>query len=136
MAVFDGTIKSGDKEEALYCVPFEILSIGNIATLPAHNINNQIWIQSRLGAKSSVPGGVWYELGRPAKEYKKHWEAFEWLALFVKYVSDSLEFCVERGEKVGLTYFRRHFAMQMRSVHGADPVFQQWITAFGKGNTL
>ena len=133
--MFDGTIRSGDKQEALHCVPFETLSIGNIATLAAHNINNQIWIQSCIGAKSPVPGGVWYEFGRPAKEYKKHWEAFEWLALFTKYVSDSLELCVERGEKVGLRYFYGDFATHMRSVHGADPVFQQWITAFGKGNT-
>ena len=107
--------------------------IRNIATPSTHNINDQIWIQSHLGAKSSVPGGVWYELGRPAKEYEKHWEAFEWLALLVKYVSDALELCVERGEKVGLKYFLRDFATQMRSVHGTDPVFQRWIAAFGKG---
>ena len=133
--MFDGIVKSGDKQEVLHCVSFETLSIGNIATLSTHNVKNQIWIQSHLGAKSSVPGGVWYELGHPAKEYEKHWEAFEWLALFVKYVSDALELCVERGEKVALKYFGREFATQMRSVHGADPVFQQWMAAFGKGNS-
>ena len=131
--MLDGVIKSGDKQEILHRVSFETLSIGNIATLSAHNINNQVWIQSHLGAKSFVPGGVWYELGRPAKEYEKHWEAFEWLALFVKYVSDALELCVEQGEKVGLNYFLRDFATQMRSIHGTDPVFQRWIAAFGKG---
>jgi hypothetical protein len=134
IAVFDGIVNSRDRREVLHCVSFETLSIGNIATLSTHNVNNQIWIQSHLGAKSSVPGGIWYELGYPAKEYGQHWEAFKWLALLVKYVSDALELCVERGENVWLKYFLRDFAEQMRSIHGADPVFQRWIADFGKGN--
>jgi hypothetical protein len=130
--VFDGIVRSGDKQEALYCIPFEKLSIGNLATPSEHNVNNQIWIQSHCGAK--VAGvGVWYELGRPATEYEKHWEAFEWLALFVKYVSDALDLCVERKEKVTLNYFRRDFAVEMKLMHGEDPIFQRWMNAFGKG---
>lgn len=78
-------------------------------------------------------GGVWYELGCPAKEYAKHWEAFEWLALFVKYVSDAIEICVQRNEKVTLKYFRNDFAAQMKRLHGEDPNFQKWMSAFGKG---
>lgn len=128
--VFDGIVKSGDKEEALYGIQFDALSIGNLGTPSEHNIGKQIWIQSRCSAK--IHRGVWYEFGRPAKEYEKHWEAFEWLALFVKYVSDALDLCVERKEKVSLNYFRRDFAAQMTEIHGNDPIFQRWIAAFGK----
>lgn len=128
-------LKSESKEEALYAIPFETLSISNLATPKEHNVTKKIWIQSRQGAKVHVRGGVWYELGFPAKEYIEHWEAFEWLALFVKYVSDALEVCVNRGEEVTLSYFRSKFAAEMRQLHGGDHVFKQWMTAFGKGLT-
>jgi DNA (cytosine-5)-methyltransferase 1 len=131
--VFDGVIKSGDKEEALYHIPFEKLSIGNLFTPSQHNISNQIWIQSRCGASCPVAGGVWYELGTPAKEYGEYWEAFHWIALLAKYVSDALEVCVERKEKVTLKYFQRDFAAEMRQLHGGDPVFDGWMAAYGKG---
>ena len=131
--MFDGVVRSGDKEEALYGVPFETLSIGNLATPLEHNIKNQIWIQSHLGAKSPVPGGVWYEFGRPAKEYAKHWETFEWLALFVKYVSDAIEVCAGRNERVKLSYFRQDFAAELRRLHGDDIAFERWMCAFGRG---
>jgi len=133
LVVFDGTLKAKE-EEFLHRIPFAALSIGNIATLSEHNLNHSIWIQSSEGAKAPVHDGLWYELGRPAEEYKKHWEAFEWLALFVKYVSDALELCVQRKEKVGLSYFRREFAAEIRRLHGGDEVFERWILAFGKGS--
>ena len=134
MTVFDGIVKSGDKQEALSGVPFDALSIGNIATPSTHNIDNQVWIQSHCGAKSSIPGGIWYELGRPAREYEKHWEAFEWMALLVKYVSDALHLCVERNRKVELNYFRKDFGTEMKLIHGTDPAFQRWMLAFGSGD--
>jgi len=130
--VFDGVLKSGNKEEALYGVSFEMLSLGNLVTPSEHNLDHQIWIQSHVGAKAAVDGGVWYELGKPAKEYKQHWEAFQWVALLVKYVSDALEICLERQQKVTLSYFHKDFALEMRRLHGKDPVFQRWMTAFGK----
>lgn len=129
----DGILRSGDREEALRSAPFETLSLGNIATPTEHNLANQIWIQSLAGKGASCPGGVWYELGRPADEYMRHWEAFEWLALMVKYVSDALEVCVMRGEKVHLKFFQRDFITIMRHLHGKDKVFRRWHAAFGKG---
>jgi hypothetical protein len=136
IVVFDGILRSGDKEERLHCIPFDTLSIGNLVTPSEHNVNNSIWIQSLRGEKAPVPGGVWYELGRPAGEYIKHWEAFQWLALFVKYVSDALELCVQRNEKVELKYFRKSFAEEMKRLHSGDTVFERWITAYGKGNRI
>ena len=133
MSVFDGILKSGDKWEPLYCVPFNTLSIGNLACSEQHNIARQIWIQTHKGAQCNLPGGVWYELGSPAKEYEDHWKAFTWLALFVKYVSDAFEMCFQRQEKVRLTYFRNDFAKDVRQMHGTDGVFQKWINEFGKG---
>jgi len=131
--VFDGVLKSGDKEAVMHAVPFETLSIGNLVELNEHHIEKQIWIQSRVGATVSN-GGVWYELGHPAEEYKAHWEAFHWMALLVKYVSDALEINVERKQMVGLKYFRRDFALEMTRVHGGDSHFQHWMSAFGKGS--
>ena len=131
--MFDGVLKSEEKEEVLHRVPFATLSIGNLATPAEHNINHSIWIQSIQGAKARVSGGVRYELGRPAAEYQKQWEAFEWLALFIKYVSDAIEVCVQRKEKVRLSYFREDFAAEMKRLHGGDPVFEQWRNAFGRG---
>ena len=72
-------------------------------------------------------------MGSPAEEYLEHWKAFEWLALFVKYVSDALEICVNRGEEVTLSYFRSKFAAEMRMLHGGDHIFEHWMAAFGKG---
>jgi len=132
----DGVLRSGDKEEPIYGVPFEALSLGNLVTLTEHNLDNQIWIQSHVGAKASAPGGVWYELGQPAKEYGKYWDAFHWLALLVKYVSDALEICVSRDAKVTLKYFLKDFAVQIRILHGEDPAFQRWMAAYGKGDLL
>src|SRR5262245_53862184 len=105
LLVVDGILKSGDKREVLHGVPFETLSIGNLVSWNEHNIDKQIWIQSHAGA-AMARGGVWYELGRPVREYEKHWEAFLWTALLVKYVSDVLEICVDRHQKVDLAYFR------------------------------
>jgi len=131
--VFDGVLRSGDKMEVVHGIPFDVLSLGNLATPTEHNLQNQIWIQSHLGAKAPVSGGVWYELGAPAKDYAKHWEAFSWLALFVKYVSDALELCVQRKQKVTLNYFQHDFAAEMRKQHRGDPTFKTWISAYGKG---
>jgi DNA (cytosine-5)-methyltransferase 1 len=122
-------VKSSDTLEPLYEVRFETLSIGNIATPLEHNLNNQIWLQSQSAAKLNV----WYELGRPAKEYARYWDAFLWLALFLKYVSDALELCVEAKTKVHLKYFQREFAEQIKKLHSGDPSFENWIAAYGKG---
>jgi DNA (cytosine-5)-methyltransferase 1 len=130
MIVFDGVIRSGDNVEALYGVPFQTLSIGNLALPTEHNINNQVWIQSRCGEVE----GVWYELGRPAAEYKKYWEAFEWMALFVKYVSDALESCIEQHKIADLKYFRQNFAADIRRMHNGDSKFERWMAAFGRGS--
>jgi len=132
--VFDGVLRSGDKTEVVHGVPFDVLSLGNLATPTEHNLQNQIWIQSHLGAKAPVSGGVWCELGTPAKDYAKHWEAFSWLAVLVKYVSDALELCVQRQQKVTLKYFQHDFAAEMRKHHGSDPAFKTWISVYGKGN--
>jgi DNA (cytosine-5)-methyltransferase 1 len=132
--VFDGALKAKEEEEFLHGIPFAALSIGNLATLSEHNLNHSIWIQSTEAARAPVQYSLWYELGRPAEEYKNYWEAFEWLALFVKYVSDALEVCVQRKEKVKLAYFRREFAAEIRRLHGGDEVFERWILAFGKGS--
>ena len=131
--MFDGVLRSGEKTEFVHGVPFDVLSLGNLVNPSEHNLQNQIWIQSHLGAKAKVSGGVWYELGFPAKEYAKHWEAFSWLALLVKYVSDALELCVQRRQKVTLKYFQRDFAAEMQDHHRGDPYFENWITAYGKG---
>jgi hypothetical protein len=126
--VFDGVLRNGDKEMCVHAVPFDTLSIGNLVSLNEHNIQNQIWIQSHLGANS----GVWYEFGRPAKEYSSHWTAFHWLALLVKYLSDALDLCVHRNQKVCLTYFRATFAVEITRLHGSDSHFQTWMSSYGK----
>jgi len=133
--VFDGVLKSGGKEEVLHCVPFDKLSIGNLVTPTEHNLNNSIWIQSLRGAKMVGPNDVWYELGSPAAEYAKHWEAFMWLAYLVKYVSDALQVCIDRQQKVTLNYFQKTFADDMRRLHSDDIQFQKWLTLYGKGIT-
>lgn len=129
----DGVLRSGNKSEILHGVPFDTLSLGNIATPSEHNLTNQIWIQSLAGKYASCSGGVWYELGRPAREYARHWEAFEWLALLVKYVSDALDVSVEKGEKVRLHFFKEQFLRVVKRLHGKDKVFRRWHSAFGKG---
>ena len=133
--MFDGVLRSGDKAELVHAVPFDVLSLGNLVNPSEHNLQNQIWIQSHLGAKAPVSGGVWYELGTPAKEYLKHWEAFSWLALLAKYVSDALELCVQRQQKVTLRYFQQDFANEIRKHHAGDPFFDKWISSYGKGTS-
>jgi hypothetical protein len=134
--VVDGILRSGNKSQSLYCIPFEILSIGNLACAEKHDVEHQIWLQSHKGARCNVPGGVWYELGLPAKEYENHWNAFQWLALFVKFVSDAFELRImQRQEKVRLAYFRQDFANDIRHMHGSDQTFQRWINEFGKGSS-
>ena len=135
ISVFDGVLKSGQKWETLHRIPFETLAIGNLATPSEHNIDNSIWIQSHLGAKLSVDGGLWYELGRPAKEYRKHWHAFRWLALLVKYVSDAIEIRVQPHQKINLNYFRADFANDMNLIHGSDVIFRHWFHEFGKSTS-
>lgn len=131
----DGILRSGEREEVLHGVAFETLSLGNIATPTEHDLTSQVWIQSLAGKSAACPGGVWYEFGTPAKEYARNWEAFEWLALLVKYVSDALEVCVESGEKMRLRFFEREFIRLMNHLHGRSKVFQRWHAAFGKGTS-
>src|SRR4051794_40652051 len=46
-------------------LPVETFSVGNYCDKSVHGVAGAVWVQSSLSSKF----GVWYELGRPSKDY-------------------------------------------------------------------
>jgi DNA (cytosine-5)-methyltransferase 1 len=120
---FDGILVDGNSRRYVEKVPFEVLSIGNYLDTSLHTVGDQIWIRSSQYNRREV----WYQLKEPAPEYREYHGQFVWLAEFTKHFVDFLDTI----DKVSLHHFRQQFHDWALELHGKDPDFNRWISAYG-----
>ncbi|KAI9822139.1 MAG: DNA methyltransferase Dim-2 [Thelocarpon impressellum] len=122
--LFDGILREGSMERYVERVPFKLLSIGNHCDTEHHTVGDQTWVQSSLVQRRGLD--VWYQLGKPAPEYRHYHEQFLWLANFAKHFTDYLQ----RHDGVRLHHFRRQFYDEIMVLHQEHDAFRDWLDEY------
>lgn len=120
---FDGVLSAGDQKLFVRRVPILALPIGNYGALDEHTVREDIWIQSVFNSRRDV----YYKLGRPAKEYKRFFDPFLWVADLAKHFVDYLKSMGDDNQKVSIHHFKSHFVKWLRKAHGKIPCFIKWL---------
>ncbi|KAH9844997.1 C5-methyltransferase family [Teratosphaeria destructans] len=117
--LFDGVLSCRGVRRYVQGVPFSTLSIdyGEVEA----GIDGCVFIQSQL-AKRHHPT-IWYQLDRPAQEYARFYNPFQWLAQFTRYFVD----CLMDTENVGLQHFRSTFYRQLQDKYAGREGFHTWL---------
>ncbi|KAK4613946.1 DNA (cytosine-5)-methyltransferase 3 [Fulvia fulva] len=123
--LFDGTLSVGDEKFYVQGVPFRILSVDGYGEVESTDLGSQLCIQSRIGGKGQQD--IWYQLGRPAQEYKRFYQPFLWLARFTKHFVDYLL----EHEKVSLMHFHGLFLEWLRDQYDEETTFREWLAIAG-----
>jgi DNA (cytosine-5)-methyltransferase 1 len=121
---FDGVLSSGLAAYYVRGVPILALPVDNYGDLSRHTVRDDIWIRSLLNADREI----YYRLGQPAKEYRRFWEPFLWVADLGKHFVDYMQVMGEKSEKVTISHFRGAFIAWLKSTHGDAPVFLRWLS--------
>ncbi|KAK5119424.1 hypothetical protein LTR85_007524 [Meristemomyces frigidus] len=100
-------------------VPFSILTIDGYGDDDVTTLRDRICIQS----PEAEYNDVWYQLGKPAQEYRRFHTPFVWLAHFMKYYVDYLL----SHEQVALTKFRADFNTWLAERYGDTTEFASWL---------
>ena len=119
---FDGKLSVGATSFYVRGVPIASMPIGNYGTSDEHTVRDNIWLCSPLASSRDV----YYRLGKPAKEYKRFFEPFLWVADLAKHFVDYLKAMKDSKMKVSIQNFRSGFATWLQTLHGADASFIQW----------
>lgn len=118
----DGVVSVGDMRCFVRGVPITSMPIGNYGTSEEHTVRDNIWLSSSLTSQRDV----YYRLGTPAKEYRRFFRPFLWVADLAKHFVDYLKAMAEIGESVTIFRFRSAFAAWLEGVHGHNPAFVKW----------
>ena len=126
--LFDGILRAENErgrstQYYVEKVPFENLSIGGYEDMSVFSVEDTIWIQSKSGETNQV----WYQLCNPAKEYKRFYEPFIWIATFAKHF---LAFMDGADSGVTLHMFKSQFWEWVRSLDMNNTVFQVWAEKY------
>ncbi|TIA30225.1 S-adenosyl-L-methionine-dependent methyltransferase [Aureobasidium pullulans] len=116
--LFDGTLSVDNEVRSVQAVPFGCLAIEGYGD---ESDVVSACIQSSLGRK----GNVWYQLGRPAKEYARYYDVSRWMFRFAKYV---VEFLEDSGPPVTLDLFRRLFHSYVNEKYGLSIATKEWLS--------
>lgn len=127
---FDGKVSAGDKSFFIRGAPIISMPIGNYGTVEEHTVRDSIW----LCTSQTSSRGVYYRLGKPAKEYKRFFEPFLWVADLAKHFVDYVKAMDEDGKKVTIHHFRSAFASWLDMAHGQAPEFLQWRSQYRSEN--
>ncbi|KAF4332758.1 DNA (cytosine-5-)-methyltransferase, partial [Fusarium beomiforme] len=73
---FDGKLSVGNTVFYVCHVEISALLIENYGTLSKHTVRDKIWIRSELNSEREM----YYRLNRPAKEYRRFFDPFLWVA--------------------------------------------------------
>ncbi|KAI9901295.1 hypothetical protein N3K66_003112 [Trichothecium roseum] len=98
------------------------MPIGNYGSFEHHIVSSNIWFASSLDRH----GDIFYKLGRPAKEYKRFFDPFLWIADLAKHFVDFLAFWEENKVRVTIRHFESEFSAWTMKVHGHSAVYWQW----------
>ncbi|RGP68164.1 DNA cytosine-5-methyltransferase [Fusarium longipes] len=119
---FDGKLSVGDAAFFVRHVPIRALPIGDYGTLTKHTVRDQIWVQSAINSKKNI----YYRLNRPAKEYRRFFDPFLWVADLAKHFVDYLKMMGESKRDVTIFHFRANFSNWLAKTHKTEPVFVSW----------
>ncbi|QPC79814.1 hypothetical protein HYE68_010566 [Fusarium pseudograminearum] len=119
---FDGKLSVGNTVFFVRHVPIRALPIGDYGTLSKHTVRDQIWVQSAMNLKKNI----YYRLNRPAKEYRRFFDPFLWVADLAKHFVDYLKVMGENKHDVTIFHFRSTFSNWLAKTHNTDPVFISW----------
>lgn len=119
--VFDGVLSAGGEQRFVEGVCFETVTIEGYGDPEVTDVTDKVCIQS-YGAKKR---GIWYQLGRPANEYRRFFEPFLWLVQFTKYFVDYLL----ENENVALQHFHRNFYGFVFERYSERGSFNSWIAS-------
>lgn len=119
---FDGKLSVGDKAFFVRHVPIRALPIGGYGTLSKHTVRDQIWVQSAMNGKKNI----YYRLKRPAKEYRRFFDPFLWVADLAKHFVDYLKVMGESNHDVTIFHFRSTFSNWLAKTHKTEPFFVAW----------
>ncbi|RBR10671.1 uncharacterized protein FIESC28_09377 [Fusarium coffeatum] len=119
---FDGKLSVGDKAFFVRHVPIRAMPIGNYGTLSKHTVRDQIWVQSVMNSNTNV----YYRLNRPAKEYRRFFDPFLWVADLAKHFVDYLKVMEESKHDVTIFHFRSNFSNWLTKTHRTESAFVFW----------
>ncbi|KAH8819675.1 S-adenosyl-L-methionine-dependent methyltransferase [Xylogone sp. PMI_703] len=123
--LFDGILKANNSSIYVEAVPFEVCSIGNYGRRK-HSTGGEIWIRSVLNIKSGST--TLYKLTSPAKEYKRYYDDFLWIADLAKHFVD---FSRAMSSPVSTNSFRIDFYNWLTENHGTSVEFRKWFERYG-----
>lgn len=117
--LFDGILRVGTIRRYVQGVPFKIVTVEGYGDEAVTDLSDRICLQSALASRSNI----WYQLGRPSREYARFYEPFLWLAEFAKHFVD---YMLEM-ERVTLDDFRFCFHGWLTARNATCPHFQGWL---------
>lgn len=126
----DGKLSVGDTAFFVRRVRIAALPIDNYGTLSKHTVRDKIWLQSAFNSTREV----YYRLNRPAKEYRRFFNPFLWVADLAKHFVDYLKVMGESRLDVTILHFRATFSSWLAKTHGEAPVFAAWRKQFPRND--
>ncbi|KAL6898965.1 S-adenosyl-L-methionine-dependent methyltransferase [Trichoderma evansii] len=121
---FDGILSFDNKRVYVRRIQIAAVPIGNYGSLSKHTVRGNIWLQSQLGSKQAL----FYKLGIPAREYRRFFYPFLWVADLAKHFVDFLFIMAKNGRKVSIHHFRSTFAAWLKKSHMDSPEFLEWLS--------
>ncbi|GAO19204.1 uncharacterized protein UV8b_05142 [Ustilaginoidea virens] len=120
---FDGILSCASTRVFVRRVPISTVPIGNYHCLDSPTVRDHVWLQSAMCKDTDT----YYRLGCPAKEYRRFFDPFIWIADLAKHFVDFLFFMEARNAKVSISHFRHTFKKWLVLTHGTAPAFTQWL---------
>ncbi|KIL89815.1 hypothetical protein FAVG1_06550 [Fusarium avenaceum] len=120
--LFDGRLSVGGTSFFVREVPIDALPIGDYGTLSRHTVRDKIWIRSRINSKQNI----YYRLNQPAKEYRRFFVPFTWVADLAKHFVEYLMIMSESKHDVSIFHFRSTFSNWLAKSRKRDTVFISW----------
>ncbi|EEP80623.1 predicted protein [Uncinocarpus reesii 1704] len=128
---FDGILKPTEAETPTFYlrhIPFSLVSIGVYEDVDAHEVGEDLWIQSTY-CHERDKGWIWYRLGKPSREYKAYHDSFTWAANLAKHLVDYMQ-----HEHAVLADFKVRFHDWLWERHHLDSSFRSWVKDYGKSD--
>lgn len=117
--LFDGILTVEGERCFVQGARFSTLTIDGYGDRKVTSLHGQICIQTSTAERDDV----WYQMGRPSKEYKRFYYPFVWLAQFTKHFVDYLL----ETKNVKLLHFRSRFQSWLCSRLKGHTAFQGWL---------
>ncbi|KAG4271178.1 DNA (Cytosine-5-)-methyltransferase [Fusarium proliferatum] len=119
---FDGKLSVGNTAFYVHRVEISALPIENYGTLSKHTVKDKIWVRSVFNTEREI----YYQLNSPAKEYRRFFDPFLWVADLAKHFVDYLKFKGEEDDQVTIFHFRSNFSIWLAKRHRHAPDFISW----------